>query len=427
MAISATQEAGYGGRVTQDGRLVDPRRQGAVTPTTPSTTPPTTTGEMGPGGANTLSVTDFNANTYLYDTGLQNIFQDYQKSIATLGQQEQQSLQDAYYIREMSKKYLGQYASNLGIGDVSGNLLDIYGQYQQTVAGIRGQTNMAELGLQQQYDAQRRELEMGRTLSEAEGAQPGVASWVGVNSPQTTDIRTGQPMDNPNYNPDFKIDYYNRPSDWVEGISEVFVDAGGNYAYINQDVEEEGFGGGAIFHEDISRDWQTSNEGQVLVAGMTHIYQGETFILKEGRWFRLRNFDSREGPQAIQESMDTLETRFGSAERVAGSVNIGDKNIGLYESDNNLFIVNLENGDGKDKPLAYYVDTNETPRDGRTAHTTFNVADATDGKTQQIVDKFLSTHATDGKIKDKSVVYYGGKLYFHVGGKIYEMKRRDYE
>ena len=422
MALSETQKAGYSKADRPANATVFVPKTPSAT-TTPSTTPSTTTGGMGTGGASTLGVTDFNANTYLYDTGLQNIFQDYQKSIATLGQQEQQSLQDAYYIREMSKKYLGQYASNLGIGDVSGNLLDIYGQYQQAVAGIRGQTNMAELGLQQQYDAQRRELEMGRTLSEAEGAQPGVAAWVGVNSPQTTDIRTGQPMDNPNYNPDFNIDYYNRPSDWVEGISEVFVDGGGNYAYIGQDVEEEGFGGG-VFHEDISRDWQTSNEGQVLVAGMTHIFKGETFILKEGRWFRLRNFSGTGSPQAITLMMQNQQEKWSADNLIVTSssnnAQIKKANIGFYQDDQNtnMYIVNLENGaDKSNKPLSYQIDVSKSS-------SLFEVSSATQGRQSEILARFREIHADGQNIKNLSIVEYKGKLYFHKDGKIWEMSRR---
>jgi len=36
----------------------------------------------------------------------------------------------------MSKKYLGEYASNVGIGDVSGNLIDIYANYAENLSYI---------------------------------------------------------------------------------------------------------------------------------------------------------------------------------------------------------------------------------------------------------------------------------------------------
>jgi len=94
---------------------------------------------------------NFEITKFLYDSGLQNIFNDYQANVATLNQNQQQDLQDAYYIREMSKKYLGEYSSNVGMGDVSGNLLDIYGQYQQNVSAINQNYNQLELGLQTQY------------------------------------------------------------------------------------------------------------------------------------------------------------------------------------------------------------------------------------------------------------------------------------
>jgi hypothetical protein len=97
------------------------------------------------------SAGNFEMRRYLYESGLQNVFNDYQANIETLSSQEQQQLQDAYYIREMSKKYLGEYASNMGIGDVSGNLLDIYSNYQQNVGEIRQNYDMLELGLQREY------------------------------------------------------------------------------------------------------------------------------------------------------------------------------------------------------------------------------------------------------------------------------------
>lgn len=94
---------------------------------------------------------------YLYESGLQNIFEDYQKSMSVLSQQEQQSLQDAYFIREMSKKYLGEYASNVGLGDVSDSLLDIYGQYQQNLGAIRQSYDALRLNLTQEYNKAREE------------------------------------------------------------------------------------------------------------------------------------------------------------------------------------------------------------------------------------------------------------------------------
>lgn len=96
------------------------------------------------------------ASRFLYDTRLQNVFNDYQQQVESLNQAEQKQLQDAFFIRELSKKYLGEYASNVGMGDVSGNLLDIYGAYQQNVTAIQQQSEQLKLGLQQSYDQQSR-------------------------------------------------------------------------------------------------------------------------------------------------------------------------------------------------------------------------------------------------------------------------------
>ena len=78
---------------------------------------------------------------YLYQTGLENIFTQYQKNIANLDSARQKDIADAYFIREMSKKYLGEYASNVGIGDVSGNLIDIYSSYAENISDINANYN----------------------------------------------------------------------------------------------------------------------------------------------------------------------------------------------------------------------------------------------------------------------------------------------
>lgn len=98
---------------------------------------------------------DLEVTRYLYESGLQNIFNTYQQNVSTLSTNKQQELQDAYYIREMSKKYLGEYASNVGIGDVSGNLLDIYGQYQSNLTDIERNYDQLQMGLDQQFQQQR--------------------------------------------------------------------------------------------------------------------------------------------------------------------------------------------------------------------------------------------------------------------------------
>lgn len=98
---------------------------------------------------------DLELTKYLYESGLQNIFSDYQKNIQTLQQSEAQQLQQAYAIREMSKKYLGEYASNIGVGDVSGNLLDIYSQYASNIGDIQQNFAALEMNLTREYTMER--------------------------------------------------------------------------------------------------------------------------------------------------------------------------------------------------------------------------------------------------------------------------------
>jgi Skp family chaperone for outer membrane proteins len=97
---------------------------------------------------------------YLYQVGLENIFSQYQKNIANLDSARQKDIQDAYFIREMSKKYLGEYASNTGIGDVSGNLIDIYGNYAENLAAI----NANYAALEAAYE--NKMLEESQTISQ---------------------------------------------------------------------------------------------------------------------------------------------------------------------------------------------------------------------------------------------------------------------
>lgn len=141
----------------RDMRTTGPKRSGVggstanYTPNTGQVVVPNPTSTALP---NNASIGE--ASRFLYDTRLQNVFNDYQQQVASLEQSEQKQLQDAFFIRELSKKYLGEYASNVGMGDVSGNLLDIYGAYQQNVTAIQQQSDQLKLSLQQSYDQQSR-------------------------------------------------------------------------------------------------------------------------------------------------------------------------------------------------------------------------------------------------------------------------------
>lgn len=98
---------------------------------------------------------DLEMTKYLYESGLQNIFTDYQRNIQTLQQEQAAQLQNAYVAREMSKKYLGEYASNVGIGDVSGSLIDIYSQYAENISDIDQNFAALEMNLTREYTMQR--------------------------------------------------------------------------------------------------------------------------------------------------------------------------------------------------------------------------------------------------------------------------------
>jgi len=98
---------------------------------------------------------DIEVNKYLYEIGLQNVFNDYQNNIANLSQEKQRQIEEAYQIREMSKKYLGEYASNVGVGNVSGDLLDIYSKYQNNIGKINQNMQGLELNLEREYQKEK--------------------------------------------------------------------------------------------------------------------------------------------------------------------------------------------------------------------------------------------------------------------------------
>lgn len=134
----------------QDVRPSDVRHYNKVSSTAKSETVDVT-------GGSSPTPSIYEANKYLYEAGLQNIFDDYQKNISILSQKQQEDLKQAYIIKEMSKKYLGEYASNNGIGDVSGNLIDIYGNYQKNLNEINANYDSLQLNLDQTYQQARME------------------------------------------------------------------------------------------------------------------------------------------------------------------------------------------------------------------------------------------------------------------------------
>lgn len=110
---------------------------------------------------------------YIYESGLEDVFSSYQKNIASLDKARQQDIADAYFVREMSKKYLGEYASNVGIGDVSGNLIDIYANYAENLSYIGQNYEKLKTGYESSMLAEEKDLsqkllqtEIGLELSE---------------------------------------------------------------------------------------------------------------------------------------------------------------------------------------------------------------------------------------------------------------------
>lgn len=189
-----------------------------------NTTEPQTVAEQIAGSSNP----ELALQQYLYQIGLENIFTDYQKNIAGLDKARQKDIADAYFVREMSKKYLGEYASNAGIGDVSGNLIDIYGKYAENLTDI----NASYSALESSYEAKMLEdsrktstsllgtevaLEMSKYADTILSAQTDISKG----------IQTGDWGDFDNYEDyidslDLPDKYKQELTDWAEGENNFF-------------------------------------------------------------------------------------------------------------------------------------------------------------------------------------------------------------
>jgi hypothetical protein len=132
---------------------------------------------------------DVEVSKYLYETGLQNVFNDYQKNVATLSKQKQTELQDAYFIRKMSEQYLGGVASNNEVANVSGELMDIYSSYQKNINEINKNYGDLEFNFASEYEAARQEKLAGLLQSQFQLANAKLDATV---SKHLTNIATGE-------------------------------------------------------------------------------------------------------------------------------------------------------------------------------------------------------------------------------------------
>jgi hypothetical protein len=157
MAINFT-DAYNRAKSKEEGKMPEPTQQ-SLSPTTAGvSTPDTSVPSASTPDARDFAMSstgDLDLQKYLYESGLQNAFNVYQQDIQNLEAAQKEQLQQAYQVRELSKKYLGEYASNVGMGDVSGNLLDIYSQYASNVGQIDQNFAALEMNLQREYTMER--------------------------------------------------------------------------------------------------------------------------------------------------------------------------------------------------------------------------------------------------------------------------------
>jgi len=388
--------------------LKGPMRQG-----TPDTSGNNTTNVISSATAGT------NPQTFLYDVGLQNIYQDYQKSVATLNQQQQQSLQDAYYIREMSKKYLGEYASNVGMGDVSGNLLDIYGQYQQNVAGIRSEFGAQEMSLQQQYETTRRELETGKMLAEQTGAGKAPIGFMDISS-QTVVDTSGNLVDNPNYIPELDYNYFG-VKDFKSDKQSFYVDDFGveykNVLLTSDEEADQGKFPNSPTFADLTTFYQEQpqTKGKTPAEGDIIAYEnGARYVLRGGAWYRLEQTTT--GVFSTLQEWRNKESSWNQV--VTGSSKDVDTKDKILVSSGNANIIYFNTGGLK------YTSANDS---GNAIDPLFDI-NTTDKNYQAILQEFSRVHktnATSVSSNQQFVVEYNGKLYYmNDKGQVWQLRKR---
>jgi hypothetical protein len=426
MAISTTQAAGYSGQPT--------------TTTTPTTSPNSTT--------NVISSTSVGTNpaTFLYDVGLQNIYQDYQKNVSILNQAEQQSLQDAYTVREMSKKYLGEYASNVGIGDVSGNLLDIYGQYQQMVSATRSAFQGEEFKLQSEFDKARRELEAGKLASglapEGEPGSRGIIDYGSQFLPGTTDV-------NPDYIPGFNAKTYYPDDVEVGDNSRVLKVAGVEYVSVALPAGEENNSAFTFTTDDINewygKAFNNPNspyyQKPAMAGAVVFFEDNQTYYYKgqDNKWYRLKGGT---GVQTSNQMESTNNNFYIPSDSTSNTANVNGQLVVF--SVEPIDKLNTLGGPDLDKLKVSYGGVDYTiPFASATGNRTviddnfsFKATDNPNMTADQknILDEFFKKHNTartqkerdkrDSKnLRPNSFVFYRGKFYAFTSGKIVEMRR----
>jgi hypothetical protein len=403
----------------------------SATPETTPTTPPTTGSEQTtPTTISTTSTT--NPQSYLYDVGLQNIFEDYQKSIQTLSTQEQQSLQDAYYIREMSKKYLGEYASNLGVGDVSGNLLDIYGQYQQTVSNINQTAAQQEMGLEQQYTAARRELELQKTLTQTTGEPTKIETY----SPDEQYLSDG--TENPYYVEDFDVSVYYGTDKEIGENSRLFFLGGSEYVSVEEDATTEASKDDAVYtatNEDInswfvnaSKDEDSIYFGKDSSPGTIIQYEENGLFYvrgEDGRWYRLKsgsNYSTIRDTATENQKNWLLSTNPANGETSAdGSFKFKDNLLG-----DDTYTLTIG---GSTYTTDGVEDTNKFNTTGQTLSPAqkdiLKAFEKEHGKTRGKGKEIAFGESGIDAIQKPSAIYYKGKFYVLTnGGRVFELKKK---
>ena len=419
---------------------------------------------------------------HLYETRLQNIFDDYQKSLDILESQERSALQDAYYIREMSKKYLGEYASNVGIGDVSGSLLDIYSNYQRNLADIKSQTSAEKLNLMREYQqtrlgilenilytqfqidvAKMEESEQDVLYNIATGNTNGMSTLEyldeaykqervrkpfyqalsqslkiaenmklkDITNPQIID-EYGKVIDNPNYigsDYDFEL---NLPGEDIDPHTTIgFEDAMGNRYFSVKDVADNDKKYWKSSQE-LFEQWFNENEGMQPANGDIIITTAEEktsnngygpartvkYIYHNNSWYRL----AQEQP-FIEAEMSAwrMPENFSNAKKKM-TRKVGDGNIVLsneYYTGGSFLRKNVDKPDSITfKDSGVKFTVNEK--------SSFAINDIYLTQEQkEILDLFLRVHGKeDGTIYNNSFVVYNNKVYYYKDKRIYSTNRK---
>lgn len=388
-----------------------------------------------------VNIDYFNQKNALYETGLKNVYEDYLIGKEAVKKAESQNLQDAYYIKEMSKKYLGEYGSNIGLSDLTPELANVYANYASNVSEVKQTALGQDLSLDKayretelQYKDSMLENTYAQKLSEYENNYDEIASilnnnqlegtgfgsykeFVESNADLLTKERYDQLMQSATYkdevyvSPTFvddlskEITVSNNISGKEENISlsqiknslEMLNIEGVNYASKLYEFNNSYF----VENNNVSENSDTieseykERTGAYAYDGATYHFSDGTYIKDGGKWHKLENVD-------VEDILYSNKAKQATAVKLENAVSLSEKTYsGGIKRTKSYMGTNYTN-----KKSAFEID-GEIYKETRSARSAENITLANGQSLWDYVKS--SKHLTKNP---NSVIYAFGKYYF---------------